>query len=290
MIPGNKDTRDGIIFSLPFLAVYLAFMIFPLLFGLYISFFKWNILSTATFTGFENYKTLFKDEMFYTSLWHTLQFVLITTPTLLVVGFIMALAVTGSSPLKAILENVFFFPYIFSMTVVSTLWAWLMQKDFGIFNQALVQVGLNPISWLTNERFAMWSVGLTTLWWTAGFNMILFSAGIKQIPKEIYESAWIDGATWWQGIRHITIPLVRSTTVLCLILQVIASFNVFGQVFVMTGGGPHGTTRVLVQYIYETGFKYYKMGYSAAMSYILFLIILLISILQYVSLGRKDAS
>ncbi|MDD3057839.1 MAG: sugar ABC transporter permease [Sphaerochaeta sp.] len=288
MIPGNKDTRDGIIFSLPFLVVYLAFMIYPLLSGLYISFFKWDILSTASFVGLDNYRTLFSDEKFYSSLWHTLQFVLMTTPTLLVAGFLMALAITGSSPWKGLMENVFFFPYIFSMTVVSTLWAWLMQKDWGIFNQVLINIGQNPVSWLTNERLAMWSVALTTLWWTAGFNMVLFGAGIKQIPKEIYESAAIDGATYIQSVRHITIPLVSSTTVLCLILQIIASFNVFGQVYVMTGGGPHGTTRVLVQYIYETGFKFFKMGYSAAMSYILFLIILVVSILQYTLLGRKE--
>lgn len=288
MIPGNKDTRDGIIFSLPFLVVYLAFMIYPLLSGLYISFFKWDILSTASFVGLDNYRTLFSDEKFYSSLWHTLQFVLMTTPTLLIAGFIMALAITGTSPWKGIMENVFFFPYIFSMTVVSTLWAWLMQKDWGIFNQVLINIGQNPVSWLTNERLAMWSVALTTLWWTAGFNMVLFGAGIKQIPKEIYESAAIDGATYTQSVRHITIPLVSSTTVLCLILQIIASFNVFGQVYVMTGGGPHGTTRVLVQYIYETGFKFFKMGYSAAMSYILFLIILMVSILQYTLLGRKE--
>lgn len=288
MIPGNKDTRDGIIFSLPFLVVYLAFMIYPLLSGLYISFFKWDILSTASFVGLDNYRTLFSDEKFYSSLWHTLQFVLMTTPTLLIAGFVMALAITGTSPWKGIMENVFFFPYIFSMTVVSTLWAWLMQKDWGIFNQVLITIGQNPVSWLTNEKLAMWSVALTTLWWTAGFNMVLFGAGIKQIPKEIYESASIDGATYLQRVRHITIPLVSSTTVLCLILQIIASFNVFGQVYVMTGGGPHGTTRVLVQYIYETGFKFFKMGYSAAMSYILFLIILVVSILQYTLLGRKE--
>ncbi|WP_321302023.1 sugar ABC transporter permease [uncultured Sphaerochaeta sp.] len=288
MIPGNKDTRDGIVFSIPFLIVYLAFMIYPLLSGLYISFFKWDILSTAKFIGWENYATLFSDDKFYFSLWHTLQFVMITTPSLLVLGFLMALAVTGSSPYKGIMENVFFFPYIFSMTVVSTLWAWLMQKDWGVFNQVLMNLGQDPISWLTSESLAMWSVSLTTLWWTAGFNMVLFSAGIKQIPKEVYESAAIDGASYIQSVRHITIPLVRSTTVLCLILQIIASFNVFGQVYVMTGGGPHGTTRVLVQYIYETGFKYFKMGYSAAMSYILFIIILGISIMQYTLLGRKD--
>ena len=288
MIPGNKDTRDGIAFSLPFLVVYSAFMIYPLLSGLYVSFFKWDILSTASFIGLDNYRVLFTDEKFYTSLWHTLQFVLITTLSLLMVGFLMALAITGKSPLKGLMENVFFFPYIFSMTVVSTLWAWIMQKDWGVLNQVLMQLDKSPVSWLTNEHYAMWSVAITTLWWTAGFNMVLFGAGIKQIPKEIYESASIDGATYWQGVRHITIPLVSSTTVLCLILQIIASFNVFGQVYVMTGGGPHGTTRVLVQYIYETGFKYYKMGYSAAMSYILFLIILLVSVLQYTLLGRRE--
>ncbi|MGE4584282.1 MAG: carbohydrate ABC transporter permease [Sphaerochaeta sp.] len=288
MIPGNKDTRDGIVFSLPFLFIYVAFMIYPLLSGFSISFFKWDILSSASFIGLDNYRTLLSDAKFYSSLWHTLEFVLMTTPTLLVVGFLMALAITGTSPLKHVMENVFFFPYIFSMTVVSTLWAWLMQKDWGIFNQVLLQLRLQPVSWLTNEQFAMWSVGLTTLWWTAGFNMILFGAGIKQIPKEVYESASIDGATYLQSVRHITIPLVSSTTVLCLILQIIASFNVFGQVYVMTGGGPHGTTRVLVQYIYETGFKYYKMGYSAAMSYVLFVIILVVSILQYVLLSRKE--
>jgi multiple sugar transport system permease protein len=200
----------------------------------------------------------------------------------------MALAVTSKSPLTKALENAFFFPYIFSMTVVSTLWAWLMQKDFGLFNQALMAMKIQPVSWLTNEHYAMWSVALTTLWWTAGFNMVLFSAGIKQIPREVFESAAIDGASYFQRIIHITIPLVSSTTVLCLILQIIASFNVFGQVYVMTGGGPHGTTRVLVQYIYETGFKYYKMGYSAAMSYVLFAIIMIVSITQYLAMGRKE--
>jgi multiple sugar transport system permease protein len=263
-------------------------MVYPLLYGFYISFFKWDILSSAKFIGFKNYSTLFSDVKFYSSLWHTIQFVLITTPSLLLVGFAMALAVTSKSPLTRLMENAFFFPYIFSMTVVSTLWAWLMQKDFGLLNQMLMAIEKQPVSWLTNENFAMWSVALTTLWWTAGFNMVLFSAGIKQIPIEIFESAAIDGATYPQRILHITIPLVSSTTVLCLILQIIASFNVFGQVYVMTGGGPHGTTRVLVQYIYETGFKYYKMGYSAAMSYILFVIIMVVSVVQYLVLVKKD--
>lgn len=286
-IPGNKDTRDGIIFALPFLLVYLVFMVFPLGFGLFISFFNWDILSSGAFVGWANYQRLFQDELFFSSLWHTVEFVLITTPVLMVLGFSMALLVTGNSPLRKVSEHVFFIPYILSMTVVGTLWAWLMQRDYGLLNQIIRQLGGESVGWLTNPDQAMWSVGIATYWWTAGFNMILFSAGIKQISKEIYESSQIDGANFFQTLFRITIPLVKPTAALCLILQVIASFNVFGQVYVMTGGGPHGRTRVLTQYIYEAGFRYFKMGYSAAMAYILFLIILVISIIQYVALGKE---
>jgi len=286
-IPGNKDTRDGIIFALPFLLVYLVFMVFPLGFGLFISFFNWDILSSGAFVGWANYRRLFQDELFFSSLWHTVEFVLITTPVLMVLGFSMALLVTGNSPLRKVSEHVFFIPYILSMTVVGTLWAWLMQRDYGLLNQIVRQLGGESVGWLTNPKQAMWSVGIATYWWTAGFNMILFSAGIKQISKEIYESSQIDGANFLQTLFRITIPLVKPTAALCLILQVIASFNVFGQVYVMTGGGPHGRTRVLTQYIYEAGFRYFKMGYSAAMAYILFLIILVISVIQYVALGKE---
>jgi multiple sugar transport system permease protein len=134
----------------------------------------------------------------------------------------------------------------------------------------------------------MWSVCLATFWWTAGFNMILMSAGIRQISKEVYESAEIDGATYFQKVKSITFPLLKPTIALCLILQVIASFNVFGQVFVMTGGGPYGSTRVLIQYIYETGFQYFKMGYSAAMSYILFFVIMICSVTLSKLGGKND--
>ena len=287
-IPGNKDIRDGILFSLPFMIVFALFMIYPLIFGLYISFFKWDILGTPSFLGLQNYADLLADEKFWSSLWHTVQFVLMTTPVLLVLGFLMALLVTSKSPLRGIMETCFFVPYIFSMTVVATLWAWIMQKDFGIINQILRILGKDGVSWLTSEKNAMWSISIATYWWTAGFNMVLFTAGIKQISKEIYESATVDGAGPLQQIFHITIPLLKPTTILCLILQVIASFNVFGQVYVMTGGGPAGSTRVLVQYIYETGFNYFRMGYSAAMSYVLFLIIMVISVVQYAILGRRN--
>jgi multiple sugar transport system permease protein len=129
----------------------------------------------------------------------------------------------------------------------------------------------------------MWSISGATVWWTAGFNMILFTAGMKQIPDDVYEAAKLDGAGYLTVLTKITMPLLRDTSILVLILQIIASFKVFGQSYVMTGGGPYGSTRVLVQYIYETGFSYFRMGYASAMSILLFLIILLISVFQLVA-------
>ena len=281
-IPGNRDKRDGLLFSLPFLTVYLSMLVFPICFGFYISFFKWDILSARQFIGFDNYIALIQDQVFFSSLWHTLQFVLITTPLLLVLGFLMALFTTSDSPMKGIGENVFFLPYILSITVIGTLWAWLFQKNYGLFNHLLQILGGEKVGWLTEPSRAMWSVSFATLWWTAGFNMILYSAGIKQISTDIYESAYIDGASSFRILKDITIPLLKPTTVLCMLLQVIASFQVFGQVFVMTGGGPYGSTRVLIQYIYEAGFSYFKMGYASAMAYVLFFIIMLVSVLNYI--------
>lgn len=288
MIPGNSDLKDGILFCLPFMIVFALFLLFPMLFGLFIGFFDWDILSTRTWTGFGNYVKLFKDATFYSSLGHTLVFVLVSTPLLLVTGFLMALLVTSRSPLKDVAENLFFLPYILSITVIGTLWAWLLQKNYGIVNQFIKLFGGEPVGWLTDTKYAMTSIIATTVWWTAGFNMILFSAGIKQISSEIYDAVKIDGANYVQTVFHITLPLVRPTTALCLILQIIASFNIFGQVYVMTGGGPHGSTRVLVQYIYETGFKYFKMGYSSAMAYVLFFIILIISLFQYKAISAGE--
>lgn len=288
MIPGNSDLKDGILFCLPFMIVFALFLLFPMLFGLFIGFFDWDILSTRTWTGFGNYVKIFKDATFYSSLAHTLVFVLVSTPLLLITGFLMALLVTSRSPLKDAAENLFFLPYILSITVIGTLWAWLLQKNYGIVNQFIKLFGGEPIGWLTDTKYAMASIIATTLWWTAGFNMILFSAGIKQISSEIYDAVKIDGANYMQTVWRITLPLVRPTTALCLILQIIASFNIFGQVYVMTGGGPHGSTRVLVQYIYETGFKYFKMGYSSAMAYVLFFIILIISLFQYKAISAGE--
>lgn len=277
----NHNARDAILFSLPFLIVYLAFLVLPIFYGLYLSFFDWNILSGKRFIGFQNFIDAFNDDKFLSSLWHTTEFVLISTPTTILAGFLMSLVVMSSSKLGKSAETVFFMPYILSITVVGTLWSWIFQGNFGVLNQILAALGLKTVGWLTDPNVAMLSIVGATIWWTAGFNMILFTAGMKQIPDDVYEAAKLDGASYFTTLGKITIPLLRDTSILVLILQVIASFKVFGQSYVMTGGGPYGSTRVLVQYIYETGFTYFKMGYASAMSILLFLIILVISVVQF---------
>lgn len=277
----RHNTRDAILFSLPFLIAYALFLVLPILYGIYLSFFDWNVLSGKTFIGLRNFVDAFQDEKFLSSLLHTCEFVLLSTPATIIVGFLMALVVVAPFRAGRFAETVFFMPYIFSITVVGTLWSWIFQKNFGIVNQVLVALGIPAVSWLTDPSVAMHSIVVATVWWTAGFNMILFSAGMKQIPEEVYESARMDGAGRFAILTKITIPLLRDTTVLVLILQIIASFKVFGQSYVMTGGGPYGRTRVLVQYIYESGFSYFRMGYASAMSILLFVIILIISVVQF---------
>lgn len=277
----DHKKRDILFFSLPYMAIYVAFLVFPVLYGFYLSFFDWNILSAKIFVGLKNYIEAFRDPEFLSSFLHTIQFVVISTPFIIVVGFIMALIAIKPTRTGRVSETLFFLPYMLSTSVVGTLWAWIFQRDFGIANQLLKAVGLTPKGWLVDPSIAMISIIIATLWWTAGFNMILFSAGMKQIPEEIYDAAKIDGASSLTTLTKITIPLLKDTTLLVLVLQIIASFKVFGQVYVMTGGGPYGTTKVLVQYVYKTGFNYFRLGYASAMSIILFIVILIVSALQF---------
>lgn len=277
----DRKKKDILIFSLPYLTVYVLFMVFPVVYGFYLSFFDWNILSTKVFIGLRNYAEAFRDPEFLSSFLHTLQFVIISTPLIIAIGFIMALIAVRPTKTGRISETVFFLPYMLSTSVVGTLWAWIFQKNYGLANQLLKSIGLSPLGWLTDPSIAMTSIIIATLWWTVGFNMILFSAGMKQIPDEIYDAAKIDGASSFTTLTKITIPLLRDTSLLVLVLQIIASFKVFGQVYVMTGGGPYGTTRVLVQYVYKTGFSYFRLGYASAMSILLFMVILIVSVIQF---------
>ncbi len=277
----EKDNVIGYVFLAPFLLFMVLFMILPIFQGLYMSFFDWNALTPPSFVGLGNYQTMFQDSDFWSSLWHTVYFVIISTLPLVGLGLLIALGLNKPFRGKTVARGLFFFPYLLTVSVVATIWRWILQEHFGLLNYYLGRIGIASLNWLGEPNLAMISIALATLWWTVGFNVVVFLAALQEIPEQLYEAARIDGATPWQLFWYITIPQLKASLIFVFITQIIASFQVFGQVNVMTGGGPFGSTRTLVQYIYEQGFKYLKMGYASAVAYILFAIMLIGTLLQW---------
>jgi len=278
----------GYLFIFPFGVIYTLFLIYPIFQGFFISLHDWDILGSKIFVGGKNYNNLLVDPKFWSSLWHTAYFALLTTPVLLALGLGLAMALNKGFRGRDIFRAIFFYPYMLTTSIVAVIWIWLYQPLFGLINFYLNKLGLPAHAWLAEAKWAMPAIAGATIWWTVGFNMILFLAGLQEIPDELHEAAQIDGASSIQRFYCITLPLLRRTVLLATMLQMIASFKVFGQVYIMTGGGPYGTTRVLVQYIYETGFQWYRMGPASAMAYIGFCIMLVFSLIQFKLFTRAD--
>ncbi len=286
----NRVRQDlvGVAFTVPFLVAYGLFVGWPIVSGLVTSFTNSTLTSsTSRFIGLENYQALVHDSAFWDSMWHTVEFALLSTPPLIVLSLAFALMANREMPGRWLFRLVFFAPYVLPVSVVGLIWVWLFEPDFGIINAYLGDLHLGTIAWLNNPHSAMISVVIATIWWTLGFNFVLYLAGLQEIPEELYEAAAIDGVNAWQRLTRITIPLLQRTTTLILVLQVLASLKVFGQIYVMTDGGPGDVTRPVVQYIYENGFSSYYSGYAAAISYVFFLFVLVVSGLQFMFLSRR---
>lgn len=266
---------------LPFLLFYGLFTLYPLVHGFIISFFDWKILGEKTFVGWENYASLLQDSVFFASMRHTILFVLLSTPVLVVTGFLLSLIVHRPMKGQTMFRLIFFMPMVLSVAVVASVWSAVLGSYGGLVNSVLKVIGFSDeILWLSDPTLAWISIIVITLWWTVGFNMILYLAGLQEIPDEYYEAAKIDGANDWKCLLHITIPSLNRITVLVTFLQVIASFKIFSQVYLVTRGGPAGATRTMIQYIYEKAFKDYDFGSASAMSYIFFFLLLAVSMLQ----------
>lgn len=286
----SRDTLQAYLFLAPFLIIYVIFVVFPVFQAVYMSLFDWDLLAMdfRSFIGLENYQEMFQDDVFWSSFWNTVQFVLLSTPSIVGVGLLLAILLDGASRGMSFFRTLFFAPYVFSVAVVTLIWAFLLNPQTGLLAAFLANFGIEPISWLTNPNLAMPAIVMTTLWWTMGFNMVLFLAGLQDIDHSLYEAAELDGAGRWAQFRHITVPGLRRTLLLVTVLQIIASFQIFGQVYIMTRGGPAGTTRVLIQYIYESGFRDFRLGYGSAMSLFLFAVMFVISYFQFRIAPEED--
>jgi len=261
----------------PFAVVYLAFLVYPTLRVLSLSFTNADIAGVGRFIGVQNYVHLFRDQLFWASLGHTLYFMLLCVIPNTAVGLVFALLLVRLRRGRGLAQALFFLPYILPVSVVTVIWIWLFDSSYGVVNFVLH----TKIQWIQDATWAMPAVAFVTVWWTVGFNMLLFLAGLENIPKEYYEAASLDGVSGgFRLFRHITWPLVWPVTSLVLILQVLAQWQIFNQVYLLTNGGPANKTIVVLQYMYVQGFQTGHGGYAATIAIVLFVLILLTSVFQ----------
>ncbi|GIG36008.1 carbohydrate ABC transporter permease [Cellulomonas pakistanensis] len=286
----SRREGSGWPFVIPFVVIAVLFLVVPTLWGLGLSFTEQSLMGNGGWVGFDNYAEAFGDATMWSTLGNTVIFTLMSTIPLVLVALAMALLVYTGLPGQWVWRLAFFAPYMLPVAVVVQIWVWLYQPEIGFFNYWLDRFGLEKVGWLTDPNVAMWSMALLTLWWTVGFNFLLYLSALQAIPDQMYEAAALDGAGAWRRLWSITLPQVRATTVLVTILQILASLKVFDQMFIAFNGGsgPNGVTRPILQYIYDTGFTGYRMGYASAMSYIYFALIIVVAVVfQVLTTARR---
>lgn len=277
-------------FILPFFILYTIFTIWPVVQGFYVSLHKWGLMGKLKYIGFDNYTKFVSDKNFWGALVNTAFFALITTPLLVITAMVLALLANRGTKMKKGLRIIYYLPSVLSVSVASFIAKYTFTPYTGLVNGVLHSLGILPSSkelqWLQDPNLVWITVSLMTVWWTIGFSMLLYLSALQDISEDVFEAASIDGATKTQQLFRIVLPLLRPATWLVLLLQMIACFKVFGQIYMITGGGPASSTRPLIQYIYENAFEKNNMGYAAAMSYVLFGILLVLSLGQQI-LQRK---
>jgi multiple sugar transport system permease protein len=286
----SRREGSGWPFVIPFVVIAVLFLVVPTLWGLGLSFTEQSLMGNGGWVGLDNYAEAFGDPVMWSTLGNTVAFTLMSTIPLVVIALAMALLVYTGLPGQWVWRLAFFAPYMLPVAVVVQIWVWLYQPEIGFFNYWLDRLGLDKVGWLTDPSVAMWSMALLTLWWTVGFNFLLYLSALQAIPDQMYEAAALDGAGSWRRLWSITLPQLRSTTVLITVLQVLASLKVFDQMFIAFNGGsgPNGSTRPILQYIYDTGFTGYRMGYASAMSYIYFALIIVVAVgFQVLTTARR---
>jgi multiple sugar transport system permease protein len=277
----------------PVCLAYLVIRILPIFDTAWMSLHNWSLVKPVRpFIGLENYSKLAVDPLFRMALFNTTLFALVTVPVTLALAF--TVAVLLDKPMRGRLENVykflFFLPVVPTMVPVSVIWKWIYDPSYGILNYALGLFGVPPQGWLIDSRLAIWAIIVMTVWKSVGYYMVLFLVGLKDIPVDYYEAASIDGASAWQRLWQITVPLMRPMLLFNVVIATIFAYNVFAQVYVMTEGpqgSPANPVRVIVLDMYENGFRYLKMGYASAEAMVLLMIVFALTIFEFRFLRPK---
>jgi len=282
------DFLSAFLFLSPTLVIFTAFILFPVFFSFYLSFHSWNMFSgDTTFIGLENYTRMFQSYEFWQVLGNTAIYTIGTIPINMALSLWVAQILNKKLAGRRFLRTAFFAPVIISPVAAAVIWRWMYDPNFGLINYSISFLGMDSVNWLNEPTAAMFALIIMGVWKTFGINMVLFSAGLQGIPNNYYEAAELDGAGKWAKFWHITIPMLAPTTFFILIMSMISSFQVFDIVYVLTSGGPMGSTKVLVFYVYEYAFKFFEMGYASAISYFLFAVLFILTMLQVKYLKSK---
>lgn len=277
----HKDGFWALLMLLPNLLGFLMFLLLPVLATFAISFSSWNLTDSFQLNGVDNYRELFRDPVFAKVFGNTLYFTLVSVPIGIVLSLFLAVFLNQKLRFVRFYRAAFFLPVISSMVAVSVIWQWIYNPEFGLLNYALSWFGIDGPAWLTSTHWAMPAVIITSLWKSLGFNMLIFLAGLQSISDSYYEAADIDGARWYSKFARITLPLLSPTTFFVTVMSFINSFQVFDTAYLMTQGGPARSTSVLVYYVFQNAFQYFRMGYASALAYVLFFIVMLITFIQF---------
>jgi len=274
-----EQQKSGYLMILPSYLIYTLFTLIPIIWTIVMSFTNYN-LNTAEFVGLKNYQKMLTDTLFQSSVLHTLQYSILTVPIAMVLGLALAMLLNRKIAGRPFFRTIFYMPNILSMVAISMAWLYLYDTNSGILNRILKEIGLSPVQWLSSSGMAMISVAIMSIWSTLGYNMVVFLSGLQSIPEHLYEAASIDGANAWTKFTKITLPMLSPTTFFIFVMACIRSFQVFGQVLILTNGGPLNSTTTIAHQIYRNGFEFYEMGYASSQAVVLLIIILAITIIN----------
>jgi multiple sugar transport system permease protein len=292
MYANRRSKWIGFLYLTPALLFVALFTVYPFIQMIWVSFNNWSLITPPRFIGLDNFERAVADDQFWISLWFTLKYTLIITPILMIGGYLIALLVSSNSPLRRFTRTVVFIPVVIGLGVSSLLWYWLFSSDYGFVNRILLDIGVieRPVLWLgvDADRSNLAIIG-SIVWKVIGFGMILFVGAIQAIPTEITEATMVDGASYWQRVRRVVLPLTRRTVLLVTLISVIGSLLAFDQFYIMTAGQPHNETATSVFYVYLNSFPYLKLGYGAALSLILAAIVLAFTVVQMLLTRRSEA-
>ncbi len=276
----RRDLRDGILFTAPFLLGALLLWVGPMLYSLFLLVQDWNLITPPEFVGLENFQRLAADPRFAKSLYNTFYYTFFSVPLQLVSAFALALLLNQRIRGIGVYRAVFYLPSITPAVAFAVVWIQILNPDSGLLNQILGFFGVPRIKWLFDPVFTRPAFVLMSMW-LVGAQMVIFLAGLQSVPRELLDAAQIDGANVWQRFRNITVPVISPIFFFNLIIGVIGSFQVFTNAFIMTRGGPQDATLFLILYIYQNAFQFFRMGYAATIAWVLFVIIMLVTVVQF---------